>query len=35
VLPEDVKVLPGHGPPSTVGSEKRFNPFFSRSTLII
>jgi len=29
VLPEDTEVLPGHGPPSTIGREKRFNPFFS------
>ncbi len=34
VLPEDVKVLPGHGPTSTVGSEKRFNPFFSGTMII-
>jgi len=29
ILPEDTEVLPGHGPPSTIGREKRFNPFFS------
>ncbi len=29
VLPEETQVLPGHGPPSTIGREKRFNPFFS------
>ncbi len=34
VLPEDVQVLPGHGPSSTVGSEKRFNPFFSGALII-
>ena len=27
-LPEKTEVFPGHGPPSTVGREKRFNPFF-------
>jgi hydroxyacylglutathione hydrolase len=27
-LPEDTLVLPGHGPVSTVGEEKRTNPFF-------
>ena len=27
-LPEDWEVHPGHGPSSTVGVEKRFNPFF-------
>lgn len=26
-LPDDVKVYPGHGPPSTIGEEKRNNPF--------
>jgi glyoxylase-like metal-dependent hydrolase (beta-lactamase superfamily II) len=26
-LPDDVKVLPGHGPPTTIGVEKRTNPF--------
>ena len=28
-LPDDTLVLPGHGPVSTVGHEKQFNPFFS------
>lgn len=28
ILPEETKVLPGHGPASTIGQEKRFNPFF-------
>jgi glyoxylase-like metal-dependent hydrolase (beta-lactamase superfamily II) len=27
-LPDDTLVLPGHGPVSTVGREKQFNPFF-------
>jgi hydroxyacylglutathione hydrolase len=27
-LPDDTLVLPGHGPVSTVGHEKRYNPFF-------
>lgn len=26
-LPQDMRVLPGHGPESTVGKEKRNNPF--------
>ncbi len=26
-LPDDTLVLPGHGPPTTVGAEKRTNPF--------
>lgn len=28
VLPDETLVLPGHGPISTVGREKRHNPFF-------
>lgn len=28
-LPEDTVVLPGHGPASTIGEEKRNNPFLS------
>lgn len=27
-LPDDTRVLPGHGPPTTVAEEKRSNPFF-------
>ena len=26
-LPDDYAVLPGHGPASTVGAERRSNPF--------
>lgn len=26
-LPEDVQVFPGHGDPTTIGHEKRYNPF--------
>lgn len=28
-LPDDVAVYPGHGPATTVGHEKRYNPFFN------
>ncbi len=28
-LPEDTKVCPGHGPMTTIGAEKRYNPFLS------
>jgi hydroxyacylglutathione hydrolase len=27
VLPDETKVLPGHGPESTIGFERRHNPF--------
>jgi glyoxylase-like metal-dependent hydrolase (beta-lactamase superfamily II) len=27
VLPEETTVFPGHGAPTTIGHEKRFNPF--------
>lgn len=29
-LPDDTVVLPGHGPPTTIGEEKRTNPFVGR-----
>lgn len=29
VLGDDVRVFPGHGPATTIGQEKRFNPFFN------
>lgn len=28
-LPADVEVLPGHGPATTIGHERRYNPFLS------
>jgi glyoxylase-like metal-dependent hydrolase (beta-lactamase superfamily II) len=27
ILPEETEVFPGHGPSSSIGEEKRFNPF--------
>ncbi len=29
VLPDDTKVLPGHGPGSTIGQEKSYNPYLT------
>ena len=26
-LPEDTTVVPGHGPTTTIASERRYNPF--------
>ncbi len=31
VMPDDTVVLPGHGPTTTIGAEKRFNPFVGNS----
>lgn len=30
VLPDDTRILPGHGPQSTIGEEKRYNPYMRR-----
>jgi hydroxyacylglutathione hydrolase len=30
-LPDETRLLPGHGPPTTVGQEKRHNPFVGLS----
>lgn len=30
VLPDDTIVLPGHGEPTTIGQERKFNPFVGR-----
>ena len=32
-LPDSVVVLPGHGPSSTIGAERRTNPFLEGLTL--
>ena len=29
VLPDDVRVIPGHGPMTTIGEERKYNPFFN------
>jgi glyoxylase-like metal-dependent hydrolase (beta-lactamase superfamily II) len=29
-LPDDTVILAGHGPPTTVGTERRTNPFVGR-----
>ncbi|MBQ7222266.1 MAG: MBL fold metallo-hydrolase [Bacteroidales bacterium] len=33
VLPDDVTVYPGHGYPTTIADEKRFNPFLDKWTV--
>ncbi|HND77762.1 MAG TPA: MBL fold metallo-hydrolase, partial [bacterium] len=33
-LPEETTVYPGHGPETTVGFEKKFNPFFDHNGLM-
>jgi hydroxyacylglutathione hydrolase len=30
-LPDEVRVLPGHGPATTIGVERRTNPFITGS----
>lgn len=30
-LPDDTRIYPGHGPESTIGRERRVNPFFPRA----
>lgn len=32
-LPDDTLVLPGHGPSTTIGQERRFNPFVGQNPL--
>lgn len=32
-LGDDVQFLPGHGPPSTLGEERRSNPFVSNAAV--
>ncbi|RIK82197.1 MAG: hypothetical protein DCC67_07435, partial [Planctomycetota bacterium] len=33
VLPDDTVVLPGHGPATTIGRERRSNPFVGEAAL--
>ena len=35
VLPDDTQLLPGHGPTTTVGVERRFNPFLMNNGLLL
>jgi glyoxylase-like metal-dependent hydrolase (beta-lactamase superfamily II) len=30
-LPDEVRVHPGHGPETTIGRERRVNPYFPRA----
>jgi hydroxyacylglutathione hydrolase len=32
-LPDETVVLPGHGPATTVGQERQFNPFVGQNRL--
>jgi glyoxylase-like metal-dependent hydrolase (beta-lactamase superfamily II) len=32
-MPDDTRLLPGHGPATTVGEERRFNPFLTGDLL--
>ena len=32
-LPDEVKVIPGHGPATTIGEEKRYNPFLNKTDM--
>lgn len=34
-LPDDVDVLPGHGPATTLGAERRANPFFKSARMTL
>jgi glyoxylase-like metal-dependent hydrolase (beta-lactamase superfamily II) len=34
-LPEDTKVITGHGPSTTIGEERRANPFLRASGGVI
>jgi glyoxylase-like metal-dependent hydrolase (beta-lactamase superfamily II) len=31
-LPDDTRLLPGHGPATTVGAERKYNPFIGRKS---
>ena len=33
-LPGDLKVIPGHGPETTIATERRVNPFLSHSSML-
>ncbi len=34
IYPDDTVILPGHGPESTIGQEKRYNPFLRGSIIL-